>query len=66
MAEMGYQTGLSGSRRPLATPALALAFSLVMLLIADLDRPQAGWVTVSQKPMLELLESMAEPSSAPR
>ena len=66
MGEMGYQTGLSGSRRPLAVPALALAFSVVMLLIADLDRPNAGWVSVSQAPMQELRESMVEPSSAPR
>lgn len=66
MAQIGYQIGLSGSRRPLAVPALALAFSVVMLLIADLDRPHAGWVRVSQIPMQELRDSMVEPSSAPR
>ena len=66
MVEMGYQNGLSEKRRPLAVPAFALGFSLVILLIADLDRPQAGWVRVSQQPMLELRASMNEPSSAPR
>jgi len=35
MAEMGYQTGLAGKRRPLSIPAVALAFSAVMVLIAD-------------------------------
>ncbi|MEW6273483.1 MAG: resistance to Congo red protein [Thermodesulfobacteriota bacterium] len=60
MAELGYQTGLSGRRRPLSIPALALAFAAVMLLIADLDRPQAGMVRVSQQAMSELRQSMAE------
>jgi hypothetical protein len=62
MGEMGYQTGLGGRRRPLTTPAFALAFSVVMLLIADLDRPQAGAIRVSQQSMIELRESMTEPA----
>jgi hypothetical protein len=60
MAEMGYQTGLGGLRRPLSTPAFAIAFAAVLFLIADLDRPQTGWVRTSQQPMLELQQSMAE------
>lgn len=62
MAEMGFQTGLGGKRRPLSTPAFALAFAVVMLLIADLDRSQSGWIRVSQQSMIELRESMAEPA----
>lgn len=58
MMELGYQTGLSGRRRPLSIPALALAFSAVMLLIADLDRPDAGMVRVSQQAMADLRDSM--------
>ena len=60
MLEMGYQTGLGGRRRPLSTPLFALVFSAVILLIADLDRPHAGWIRVSQQALVELLESMAE------
>ena len=60
MLEMGYQTGLGGRRRPLSTPAFALAFSAVIFLIADLDRPQAGWIGVSQDVLVELRQSMAE------
>jgi hypothetical protein len=60
MAEMGYHTGLSGLRRPLSTPALAIAFASVVFLIADLDRPQSGWIRGSQVPMVELRQSMAE------
>ncbi len=61
MVEIGYQTGLAGRRRPLSTPAFALAFAAVILLIADLDRPQKGWIRVSQLPMEELRRSMVEP-----
>lgn len=60
MGEMGYQTGLGGRRRPLSTPAFALAFAAVIFLIADLDRPQAGWIRVSQQSMIELRQSMAQ------
>jgi len=60
MVEMGYQTGLSGKRRPLSVPAFALAFAVVIYLITDLDRPQAGMIRVSQQPLLELRHSMSE------
>jgi hypothetical protein len=62
MGEMGFQMGLGGRRRPLSTPAFALGFAVVMLLIADLDRPQAGFVRVSQQSMVELRQSMTEPA----
>jgi hypothetical protein len=65
MGQTGYQTGLEGSRRPLSVPVFALAFSAVIFLIADLDRPLAGWVSVSQLPMQELLDSMNAPGSVP-
>ena len=47
MTALGYQEGLSGSRRSLAVLALALTFSAVIWLIADLDRPQEGLLRVS-------------------
>ena len=62
MAEMGYQTGLAGRRRPLSIPAVALAFSAVIVLIADLDRPGEGFIQVDRKALAELLEGMAPPS----
>ena len=42
MLSIGYQAGLSGSRRSVAATALVVAFSGVIMLIADLDRPAAG------------------------
>lgn len=60
MVEMGYQTGLVGKRRPRSMPAFALAFGSVILLIADLDRPQAGFIRLGQEAMIELRQSMGE------
>ena len=54
---MGYHAGLAGSGRSLAILALVLAFSAVMTLIADLDRPQAGMLRVSQQAMTDLRNS---------
>lgn len=59
MAEMGYQTGLAGKRRPLSIPAVALAFSAVIVLIADLDRPGQGLIRVSQEAMDQLRETLS-------
>ncbi len=39
MVVVGYQAGLTEKRSPVATFSLALAFSAVMILIMDLDRP---------------------------
>lgn len=39
MIVVGYQAGLTEKRSPMATISLALAFSAVMILIMDLDRP---------------------------
>lgn len=44
MTGIGYFSGLKGSRNPIASSGLALSFSLVMFLIADLDRPTSGLV----------------------
>lgn len=59
MAEIGYNIGLAGSRRSWAALALVLTFSIVMLLIVDLDRPQDGMLRVSQEAMLDLQQAIA-------
>jgi hypothetical protein len=33
---------------------MVLAFSLMIFLIASLDRPEAGFITVSQQPLIDL------------
>lgn len=58
MSSVGYQAGLSPTRRSPAMLGLVLAFSGVLFLIADLDRPQEGFLTVSQEAMADLQRMM--------
>jgi hypothetical protein len=60
---LGYQEGLVGSRRSFAVLALVVCFSLVILLIADLDRPHEGAVRVGQQSMVDLQRSFHESSA---
>lgn len=60
MASLGYLEGLSRSSRSVAALALVLTFSVVNLLIADLDRPGEGLLRVGQRSMLDLRESLAK------
>jgi hypothetical protein len=61
LATMGYQAGLVGTRRSLAVLAVAFTFSVVIELIADLDRPQEGVLRVSQRALLDVQRSMNVP-----
>jgi hypothetical protein len=62
LATMGYHAGMVGTRRSLAILAVALTFSVVIELIADLDRPQEGILKVSQHALLDLQRSMNVPT----
>ena len=57
---MGYHAGLVGARRFRVVLPLALTFSAVLLLIADLDRPQEGLFRVSQQSLEDLRKLMSE------
>jgi MFS family permease len=59
MIAVGYQTSIAGSRRTWAMLILALSFSLVIALIAQLDRPQSGYLRVTQQPLEDLKVWMA-------
>jgi len=62
LAAMGYLEGLPGSRRSLAVVAVAIAFSVVIELIADLDRPLEGVLKVSQQALIDVQRSMNTPA----
>jgi hypothetical protein len=51
---IGYHSGLTGRSRPLVALAIILAFSAVILLIEDLDRPLYGFLEVSQRALVDL------------
>jgi hypothetical protein len=57
-AAMGYHSGLTGTNRSLVIIAVAVTFSAVIGLIADLDRPQEGILKVSQQALVDLRRSM--------
>lgn len=61
MAGVGYHEGLTNSRRSPAIIALVLSFSAIIALIADLDRPREGFMTVSPQPMIDLKRMMDSP-----
>jgi hypothetical protein len=54
MLMVGAQVAQGGTRHVGMELALAVSFSLVLFLIADLDRPQEGLINVSQQAMSEL------------
>lgn len=58
MLGMGYFSGIRGTRNPVASTGLAISFSLVLFMIADLDRPAGGIVRSDQSPMIALVEKM--------
>lgn len=57
-AAMGYHSGLIGTRRSLVIAVVAFAFSVVIVLIADLDRPQEGFLKVIPQALIDLRQSM--------
>jgi hypothetical protein len=58
MTIMGYQAGLTDRRSPVATVTLAIAFSAVILLITDLDRPIMSYFDINDQLLVNLYEYM--------
>ncbi len=54
MLGMGYFSGIKGERSPVANTALSISFSLLIFLIADLDRPLEGLAQPDQTLIIEL------------
>jgi len=62
MVGIGYHEGLTSLCRSPVVVILILAFSAVIFLISDLDRPQEGGVQVSQQPMVDVRKLLDETS----
>ena len=58
MIIMGYQAGLTDGRSPVATITLAIAFSAVIILITDLDRPVMSFFDINNQLLVDLHEDM--------
>lgn len=58
MTLIGYQIGMAGSRRLRGSPVLAAALSLVIVMIADVDRPGEGQFQVDLTPLKDVQQMM--------
>ena len=58
MVTTGLQIGFAGKRRLVAVLPLLLAFTVLVTLVVDLDRPQSGLITVGQQAMTDLQKKM--------
>lgn len=59
---VGYSAGLAGSRSVLSALVLVVALGAVMTLVIDLDRPQEGFLRVSQQPLTDVQQWVGTPS----
>ncbi len=55
---VGYQHSYAGKRNLFSIVVLILIFTVVMMLIVDLDRPREGLLQVSQQALLELQQEI--------
>ncbi len=55
----GYSAGLAGQRSRVPPYTLGVLVAAVILIIQDLDRPNAGFIKVSQQPMIDTAASIA-------
>ena len=58
VAAVGYGCGLGGGRNFFSTLTFAVLIALATLVILDLDRPRRGLIRISQRPMLDLRDSL--------
>jgi hypothetical protein len=55
----GYASAMDRERTRLPAFVMGLLIAIVIYLIADLDRPSAGFITNNQQPMVDLAASIA-------
>jgi hypothetical protein len=56
----GYSAGLAGPQRRIPNVIAVLLIAFVIGLVGDIDRPLTGFVTISQKPMLDLMATLSQ------
>ena len=58
---IGYSAGITGTRSVLSAVVLVVVLGAVMTLVIDLDRPQEGFLQVSQQALLDVQQSIGTP-----
>jgi hypothetical protein len=59
---VGYSAGLAGRRSVLSAVVMVVALGAVLVLVIDLDRPQDGFVIVSQQPLIDVQRVIGSPN----
>lgn len=59
MGSMGYLTGLKQTRNMIISLAAIFSFSLVMMLITDLDHAYGGFLQVTNQPLKDVLDLLS-------
>ena len=55
---VGYSAGLTRRRSPITAVMLVVILGAAITLVVDLDRPQGGFLKISQQPLLDLQEQV--------
>ena len=61
LAMVGYDAGLKGHRSLLSAAILIVVLGVVTTLVVDLDRPQEGFLTVSQQALVDMQRYIGPP-----
>ncbi len=64
MALTGFASGLAGARELRTTLPMMLLITAVLFVIIDLDKPRRGVIQVSNKPFLELMQTISADDAA--
>jgi hypothetical protein len=59
---VGYSAGLTERRSVLSAVVLVVVLGAVMTLVIDLDRPQEGFLQISQQPLVDVQQWIGQPS----
>ena len=59
----GFVSGAGGFRSVFSQWIFPLLIGVVITLISDIDRPRRGMISISQQPLIDLLETMERPTS---
>jgi hypothetical protein len=62
MFMVGIQNSYSGKRNYFSIIALILVFTIVIMLIIDLDRPQEGFLRVNQQALIHVQQLISSPN----
>jgi hypothetical protein len=66
MFSFGYFTAIANStRRSWVLSIMVISFSLVLILVASLDRTESGFIMINQNPLVELRSWMNTDREAP-